>query len=220
MQDGRKVVLFVNVPPSEDRVLGYFGVSAEELPAAVLVTMGEAGMKKYKWDVSKQITAENIAAYLTDFTAGKLKPFLKSDPAPDAAENAKAAVKVVTGNTFQELVVDNDNDVLLEVYAPWCGHCKSLAPTYEALGEAAIAKGNKKLVIAKMDGTTNEIDFPGVQVRGFPTILFFPAGKKTAAVDFDGSRDVAGFVSFLKQHATNPVNLEDDDVDAADNDEL
>ncbi len=48
-------------------------------------------------------------------------------------------------------------DVLLEVYAPWCGHCKELAPTYEKLGKAIKAAGIHDVVIAKMDGTTNEV---------------------------------------------------------------
>ena len=39
------------------------------------------------------------------------------------------------GKNFDEIVNDEDKDVLVEFYAPWCGHCKSLAPKYEELGE-------------------------------------------------------------------------------------
>ena len=43
--------------------------------------------------------------------------------------------QVVVGKTFNEIVNDPTKDVLIEFYAPWCGHCKSLEPTYNELGE-------------------------------------------------------------------------------------
>lgn len=78
---------------------------------------------------------------------------------------------------------------------------------------------DKKLVIAKMDGTTNEIDYPGVNVRGFPTILFFPAGKKDKVVDYDGGRDLEGFANFLKSKATNDVTALNVEAAAGDEEE-
>lgn len=57
-------------------------------------------------------------------------------------------------------------NVMLEVYAPWCGHCKTLAPIYEEL--ATGLAGESHIVLAKMDGTLNEVE--GLEVRGFPTL--------------------------------------------------
>ena len=65
----------------------------------------------------------------------------------------------------------------LQVYAPWCGHCKTLAPIYEQL--AARFKGVDSVVIAKMDGTENE--HPSLDVEGYPSIMFYPAGNKVSA---------------------------------------
>ena len=54
--------------------------------------------------------------------------------------------------------------------APWCGHCKQLAPIWDDLGEHF--KENDDVVIAKMDSTKNKVD--GLTISGFPTLKFFP----------------------------------------------
>lgn len=44
-------------------------------------------------------------------------------------------VQVVVAENFDEIVNAQDKDVLIEFYAPWCGHCKNLEPKYKELGE-------------------------------------------------------------------------------------
>ena len=90
------------------------------------------------------------------------------------------------------------------MYAPWCGHCKKLDPIYKKL-----AKRFKKVdsvVIAKMDGTENE--HPDIDVKGFPTIMFFPAGEEQKPVIFEGGdRSLKALTKFIKQNAAVPYEL-------------
>lgn len=63
----------------------------------------------------------------------------------------------------------------IKFYAPWCGHCKSLAPVWDELGRDL--KG--KVMIGKVDCTTETSVAGRFGVRGYPTLKFFPAGAKS-----------------------------------------
>ena len=69
----------------------------------------------------------NLRAFLDQYEKGELTNFVKSAEPP---ENNDGPVKVVVGKTFDEIVLDETKDVLIEFYAPWCGHCKSLEPIW------------------------------------------------------------------------------------------
>ncbi|CAF1890237.1 BnaA02g06190D [Brassica napus] len=181
-------------------VAEYFGVSSSNAPKLVAFTGNEDPQKHY---FEGEIKSDKIKIFGEEFLNDKLKPFYKSDPIP---EKNDGDVKIVVGDNFDEIVLDESKDVLLEVYAPWCGHCQALEPMYNKL--AKHLRSIDSIVIAKMDGTTNE--HPKAKAEGFPTILFFPAGNKTSSepITVDADRTVVAFYKFLRKHATIPFKLE------------
>lgn len=194
-------ILFVHVDSDNADVgkpiMEFFGLSGEE-PKVIACLLTE---EPIKYQFEAEINADNIKAFGEDFLADKLKPFFKSDPVP---EKNDGDVKIVVGNNFDEIVLDESKDVLLELYAPWCGHCQALEPIYDKLAKQL--RGVDSLVIAKMDGTSNE--HARAKSDGFPTILFYPAGNKSFdPITFDGDRTVKGFYKFLKANAAIPFKL-------------
>merc|ERR1712137_8195 len=196
-------LLHVIMPSSEKQIVEYFGLKEDELPAVLLVKMG-GSLKKYGFDYKgDDLIAKiesgfdaDLIAFEKNYFEGNLALLLKSaEPEDDSDE----AVKVIVGTEFQQRVIDNEKDVLLEFYAPWCGHCKSLAPQYEEL--ALNFADVETIMIAKIDATANEIDQPGVDVSGFPTVIFFPAKAKKNPIVYEGTRDVDGLTDFLKKNA-------------------
>ncbi|XP_005099457.1 protein disulfide-isomerase A4 isoform X3 [Aplysia californica] len=168
------------------------GDSGEEMNFGLIGSDG----KKYGMEPMEEFDSEAISEFLDSFKKGKLKPFIKSQRAP---KKQSGPVTVVVGNTFEQIVKDSKKDVLIELYAPWCGHCKKLEPAYAALAKKL--KKEKNLVIAKMDATAN--DMPDeYKAEGFPTIYFAPSNKKDQPLKYDGGREVDDFEKYLKKHAT------------------
>uniref|UniRef100_A0A8C7S255 Protein disulfide-isomerase n=1 Tax=Oncorhynchus mykiss TaxID=8022 RepID=A0A8C7S255_ONCMY len=113
-----------------------------------------------------------------------------------------SVLQTVVAENFDAIVNNEEKDVLIEFYAPWCGHCKSLEPKWKELGEKLSSDPN--IVIAKMDATANDVPSQ-YEVRGFPTIFFAPAGQKMSPKKYEGAREVSDFISYLKREATNPL---------------
>ncbi|CEP02695.1 unnamed protein product (mitochondrion) [Plasmodiophora brassicae] len=90
--------------------------------------------------------------------------------------------------------------VLVEFYAPWCGHCKSLKPEYEAA--ASKLSGKVKVAAIDLDEESNKPIGGQYGIRGFPTIKFFVDGKP---MDFEGPRTSDGIVKFVLANLPSKV---------------
>ncbi|KAK8218058.1 prolyl 4-hydroxylase, beta polypeptide [Phyllosticta capitalensis] len=158
--------------------------------------------QKYPLDQNEKLTAKTVGKYVEDYVAGKVKPSIKSEPTP---EDQSGPVHVIVANTYEKDVIDNDQDVLVEFYAPWCGHCKALAPKYDELGNLYKNKPDfeKKVKIAKVDATANDVPD---EIAGFPTIKLFRAGKKDEPVEYSGSRSVEDLAKFIAEQGTHGVD--------------
>ncbi|KAL2254173.1 protein disulfide-isomerase like 2-1-like [Sesamum indicum] len=175
-----KSVLIGKVDCDEHKSLcSKYGVSG--YPTIQWFPKGSLEPKKYEG----ARTAEAIAEYVNN----------------EGGTNVKIAaipsnVVVLTPENFDEIALDEKKDVLVEFYAPWCGHCKNLAPTYEKVATAF--KQEEDVVIANVDADKYRDLGEKYGVSGFPTLKFFPKNNK-AGEDYDGGRDLDDFVTFINE---------------------
>ncbi|CAI0453040.1 unnamed protein product [Linum tenue] len=117
-----------------------------------------------------------------------------SDPdAYKAPEVDEKDVVVLTDGNFSDFVKDR-KFVLVEFYAPWCGHCQSLAPEYAAA--ATELKAEEDVALAKVDATEESELSQEYDVQGFPTLYFFVDGVRKP---YPGQRTKEAIVTWIKK---------------------
>lgn len=110
-------------------------------------------------------------------------------------------VLVLTDDNFDEEIAKNPN-MLVEFYAPWCGHCKKLAPKYSAAAEQ-LAALDPPQYIAKVDCTTNSKLKSRFEIKGFPTLKYFKNGEPH---DYKGKRETKGIYDYVVKQ-TMPASI-------------
>lgn len=174
-----------------------------------------AGLRDGKvfYTLTEDFSFDKLAVFVQDFKAGKLVG--KEQEVPDESEASpedhgdvsydNSNVVQVNGGNFNEVIEETTSDVLLEFYAPWCGHCKHLSPEYKKL--ATHFKSDKGVTVAAMDATAGTVPSK-YDVQGYPTIVFIPADTKKP-VSYDDERDATAMIKYIESHRTTSASKED-----------
>ena len=189
--NGKVVIAKVNAD-SHNALGSRFGVSG--FPTIKYFPAGSTTAEEYQGGR----TAEAFVQFLNSKAGTSM--FIPKEP---------TAVTVLDASNFDEIVMDKSKHVLVEFYAPWCGHCKSLAPVYEKVAKA-FAGDKTQVVIANLDAdqASNKALASKYGVSGFPTIKYFPAGEDKAPQDYQGGRTGDDFVKFINEKAGTARNLD------------
>jgi len=154
---------------------------------------GVSGFPTLKWFPTKDSesyeggrTADDIIKFINEKTG--LNVHAKKPPTKSL---------VLTPDNFDK-TINSGKFVFVEFYAPWCGHCKKLAPTWEKF--AAVFENEPNVVIAKIDANEHQDLGTKYEIQGFPTLVLFtpehPKGEK-----YDGETDLEALVEHINSKA-------------------
>jgi thiol-disulfide isomerase/thioredoxin len=178
-----------------ERIRSFVGIEGESATALIL-NLGED--QKFLMPAKDKLGEGEMAAFLDKFHKCELKPTLKSAPRPAGdADPAHTGLTIVVGSSFEELVLDQDTNVFLDVYADWCGPCVAVKPHLLRVAQALAEQKVKGLRVAKLDSDKNDVDKKYIPETYIPVLKFFPAGKDQTPIKFEGSRDADGILDFL-----------------------
>lgn len=178
----------------QEKLAEFMGVTDEDLPCIRMIM--PANMTKYAGDVSRSTwNTEGIKIWLDRIRSGDLQPHMKSAEIP--ATNDGPVYELV-GKEFNGQGRSASKDVFVKFYAPWCGHCKKLAPIWEELGEHF--KDVSTFRVAKFDSTVNEAN--AINIRGYPTLQLFKSGEQDG-ITYEGERDLESMIKWIEENSPN-----------------
>lgn len=132
-----------------------------------------------------------------------LQPLLGSD-----FFHSNSAVADISGATFEKKIRNTKQVTFVKFYAPWCGHCKNLAPTYSKVADKL--KDVAKIVSINCDQEENKPVCGKYGVQGFPTLKLFPSslitkGRNKEPIDYNGARTKKEIIDFITNAIPNKV---------------
>jgi len=164
------------------------------------------------YKMESKFSFDNLATFVEEFLSGKLAGTGKERTTPsydepptdeDDGDDSDSKVVAVNKENHDE-IVNGSTDVMIEFYAPWCGHCKQLKPQYKKVADHFA--DDDSVTVAAFDATSSTIPTQ-YNVEGYPTLFFVPKGSKTP-IPYEGDRSSQAIVNFINEKKTGGSSSE------------
>ncbi|KAL3658840.1 hypothetical protein V7S43_016206 [Phytophthora oleae] len=157
-------------------------------------------MVAFSTDGYKKDFGERVLSY-AEFVAQR-----KAAAAEHEENERKSSVVHLTTASFEDQVLNSKEPWLIKFYAPWCGHCKRLAPTWNKLSRT-LKENDSKVSVAKVDCTVHRRVCSRFGVNGYPSLFYINDGQ---VYRYKGGRSLPAFLDFVESgwktaESTGPI---------------
>lgn len=170
---------------------------AKDKDAAAGVAAGEKHNEQ-----AAELATSTAPAKQTKETSKASKSLDSKKQKPKAAPNPQGTSVPLSAESFQKLVTTTQDSWFVKFYAPWCGHCQALAPTWEQLAKEMKGKLNVGEVNCDLESRLCK----DARVKGYPTIHFFRGGER---VEYDGLRGLGDLIAYSDKAMDSDVKYVD-----------
>lgn len=181
--------------------LTLFGL--EDSDDAVVVAFNYNSSTKYL--LGSDPSPKAIEEFCLGLVHETVPAFYKSQAVPD---NKDASILTVVGQTFDDLVLGNPKNVLLEVHTPWCITCETTSKQMDKL--AKHFAGLESLVFARIDASLNE--HPKLQVEDYPALLFYLATDKANPIKLPTKASSKELAALINRHLKEQDRIAKDEL--------
>ncbi|CAE6365890.1 unnamed protein product [Rhizoctonia solani] len=171
-------------------------------PQVILFKEGEK-IEEYSGDRTPDDLSSWIDKRVADYAQSSTSA---SSSTSSTTLNPNGEVLILTPETFDKGL--SEGPIFVKFYAPWCGHCKKLAPVWTELATKAKGRVNIAEVNCEQYGALCKTQ----NVDGYPMLFFYHAGQK---VDFRGQRKIESLEQFvLRAVAPGVQSITAEEVDS------
>ena len=111
--------------------------------------------------------------------------------APETVQDADSSVLNLGSDNFDSSI--KGKNIFVKFFAPWCGHCKRLAPTWEEIGDA-----DNGVTVAKVDVTEQNALAKRFGIKSLPTLILFKENGEE--ITYSGARNAEELVKFWNEN--------------------
>ncbi|KAL9940042.1 hypothetical protein V8E36_000747 [Tilletia maclaganii] len=185
------------------------------IPGYPILTFSKPSAEPAVIPLDEDADSETTINAILKFTRDQLR---QSSPAKSSKDILKAVAKesvlALNADTFHAVVLEEAKDVFVKFYAPWCSHCKSLAPRYAKVAALFATHPTCMVTTFNSDPPAERAIAKASKIRGFPTLKFYPAtnNKRTNWTKeepeiYRGPRSPQALVDFLNDRCGTTVRL-------------